>query len=402
MRACGPTTRTVPRRPGGADAGDGRRQAGRCSRNPAERGANWGILIFLRFRSIPLSPSNPTMSPRSMTHASPCSRLAASSTFCLKAATYTRSSVHRPQGDLRPRRQHHRPITFIPHGSSSQGSPYSYTRRACSIPSLATHPRLLQDGHARVPPGGPVKTSSPRSFDDRRGTSTSMQLPGRGSTERVDPVSRRSADGDVHHFGEAAIISVYNIARNTFTVFTFTPGQQQVPIWSFAIPRRLRGRAIRHSHACRASHRRDRRRGVADVDSVLSDAGLSFLPTANFLAYTEDRPDTASDLFVMPMDGDREPGLPLWQHRSTAVRIFSPDGRWIASASDRPGNSGLRGGVPGPGRRWQVSNAGGRRPLWTSDGHGSSTAAAVGSCRWRWRRPPPSRRPRAEMVSPAG
>lgn len=48
---------------------------------------------------------------------------------------------------------------------------------------------------------------------------------------------------------------------------------------------------------------------------------------------------------------------------------FSPDGRWLAYSSDESGRQEVYvQPFPGPGRRMQVSNAGGEQPVWTRDG----------------------------------
>jgi eukaryotic-like serine/threonine-protein kinase len=48
---------------------------------------------------------------------------------------------------------------------------------------------------------------------------------------------------------------------------------------------------------------------------------------------------------------------------------FSPDGRWIAYASDESGKAEVYvRPFPGPGGKWQVSTAGGDDPLWRGDG----------------------------------
>ena len=48
---------------------------------------------------------------------------------------------------------------------------------------------------------------------------------------------------------------------------------------------------------------------------------------------------------------------------------FSPDGRWIAYFSNESGRFEVYvQPFPGPGGRWQVSNAGGETPRWRSDG----------------------------------
>jgi len=49
--------------------------------------------------------------------------------------------------------------------------------------------------------------------------------------------------------------------------------------------------------------------------------------------------------------------------------VFSPDGRWIAYASDSSGALEIYvRPFPGPGSQWQVSVGGGYVPMWSHDG----------------------------------
>ena len=49
--------------------------------------------------------------------------------------------------------------------------------------------------------------------------------------------------------------------------------------------------------------------------------------------------------------------------------MFSPDGRWLAYASEESGASEVYvRPFPGPGGQYQISAAGGSRPLWSHDG----------------------------------
>ncbi|HLF55902.1 MAG TPA: hypothetical protein VI942_03555, partial [Thermoanaerobaculia bacterium] len=55
----------------------------------------------------------------------------------------------------------------------------------------------------------------------------------------------------------------------------------------------------------------------------------------------------------------------FWEGRAT----FSPDGNWLAIQSDESGENEIYvQPFPGPGRRWQVSTAGGAYPIWSPDG----------------------------------
>ena len=48
---------------------------------------------------------------------------------------------------------------------------------------------------------------------------------------------------------------------------------------------------------------------------------------------------------------------------------FSPDVRWLAFASSENGRNEIYvQAFPSTGRRWQISNSGGRQPLWRVDG----------------------------------
>lgn len=48
---------------------------------------------------------------------------------------------------------------------------------------------------------------------------------------------------------------------------------------------------------------------------------------------------------------------------------FSPDGRWLAYASNETDRFEIYvQAFPGPGRKWQISNDGGTEPLWSLDG----------------------------------
>ncbi len=73
----------------------------------------------------------------------------------------------------------------------------------------------------------------------------------------------------------------------------------------------------------------------------------------------------ATDIWALPMFGDRKPFPVVQTPGVDFYGMFSPDGKWVAYESDESG----RGEIyvvpfPGPGGKWQVTTGGGVQPLW--------------------------------------
>jgi eukaryotic-like serine/threonine-protein kinase len=72
---------------------------------------------------------------------------------------------------------------------------------------------------------------------------------------------------------------------------------------------------------------------------------------------------------MIPASGDRTPRPILETRYAEAYPDFSPDGRWLAYASDETGRTEVYvQAYPGPGPRQQVSTNGGTGPAWSRDG----------------------------------
>ena len=110
----------------------------------------------------------------------------------------------------------------------------------------------------------------------------------------------------------------------------------------------------------------------------------SWTPDGQLLLFVSSGVQSSSDLWVLPMAGDRVPVAFLKSRFREAQGRFSPDGRYVAYQSDesgraeiyiRPfalGDAASRGSAtdtPGSTRQWQVSTTGGISPAWHPDGH---------------------------------
>lgn len=75
------------------------------------------------------------------------------------------------------------------------------------------------------------------------------------------------------------------------------------------------------------------------------------------------------DLWVLPMTGDAAPFPYLETAFVESHAQFSPDGRWVAYASDESGKAEIYiQSFPTGNGKWQVSTAGGDQPQWSSNG----------------------------------
>ncbi len=113
--------------------------------------------------------------------------------------------------------------------------------------------------------------------------------------------------------------------------------------------------------------------GSGEREGLLVREGLQFVtswaPDGGALAFYENNPDTARDLWVLSLDGEPTPSpfhvTPFEERAPT----FSPDGRWLVYVSDESGQDEVYvRPYPGPGGEVIVSTGGGKEPVWARDG----------------------------------
>jgi len=88
-----------------------------------------------------------------------------------------------------------------------------------------------------------------------------------------------------------------------------------------------------------------------------------------WILYFAVTPGGNQDVYVLPTAGERKPQLVVQTPFPDVEPQFSPDVRWLAYASNENGRNEIYvQAFPSTGRRWQISNSGGRQPLWRADG----------------------------------
>ena len=88
-----------------------------------------------------------------------------------------------------------------------------------------------------------------------------------------------------------------------------------------------------------------------------------------FIVYESRNTQTKTDLWILPMVGDRKPFPFLQTVFNEQQAQFSPDGKWIAYTSDESGAPEVYVQTfPASGGKWRISTSGGAEPQWRRDG----------------------------------
>ena len=95
----------------------------------------------------------------------------------------------------------------------------------------------------------------------------------------------------------------------------------------------------------------------------------SFSPDGKLLVYVEQHPTTASDIWMVSLEGDRTPRKFLQTRFVESEAVLSPDGRWLAYQSNESGRFEIYvQPFPSGGRKLQISTDGGGTPQWSRNG----------------------------------
>jgi Tol biopolymer transport system component len=155
--------------------------------------------------------------------------------------------------------------------------------------------------------------------------------------------------------------------------FTFEMGADYAPVWSrdganvfFSSDRKGDGDFYQKTSS-----------GAGTEQLVFADSANKRLqdlsPDGRFAAFTASDAGNIDDLWIVPLFGDKKP-FPFLQTRDRDYGArFSPDGRWIAYASNESGPlevyvTAFDGSGPASGAKRQVSAGGGSDPVWRRDG----------------------------------
>jgi serine/threonine protein kinase len=167
-----------------------------------------------------------------------------------------------------------------------------------------------------------------------------------------------------------ADIWLQEIQRGVRTRFTFDPAIDWQPVWSpdgawvvFTSQRRGPGDLYKKSAS-----------GASNEEllygSTLSKAATDWSSEGKFVLFNvAGDPKLKTDIWILPMTGEKKPTPFLQTEYNELNARFSPDMKWVAYQSDASGKNEIYvRPFPGPGAQWQVSASGGISPTWNRNG----------------------------------
>jgi eukaryotic-like serine/threonine-protein kinase len=185
---------------------------------------------------------------------------------------------------------------------------------------------------------------------------------------RISPDGQKVATD----FGETTTsVWVYDLRRKVNTRLTLDQeANVDAPVWS------PDGRWIVY-HGLQNGHNNIYRKaagGFGERDRLLEGASVNQVPSdwspdGKSLLFSSGDLAGQGQVWMLPLNGDHKP-VPIAQNGNVSKDArFSPDGRWIAYASDASGKFEVYV-IPSDrtSGRWQISSAGGLQPVWRRDG----------------------------------
>jgi Tol biopolymer transport system component len=169
-------------------------------------------------------------------------------------------------------------------------------------------------------------------------------------------------------------IWVIDVTRGVQSRLTFDPDADQSPVWS------PDGSSVvfEGRRSGRVSMRKKLVNAATPDESILegssSPGSVTLAPTdwstdGRYIAYSQRMSTSNSDIWALPLFGDRKPFPIVQTEFSETSATFSPDGRWVAYSSSLGGESNVFAQpFPAAGERYQVSRDGGTEPRWRGDG----------------------------------
>jgi serine/threonine protein kinase/Tol biopolymer transport system component len=212
---------------------------------------------------------------------------------------------------------------------------------------------------------------------DRQGAEQPIPAPPRdyGSAPKLSPDGNQLAVSIRDRETLTADIWIYDLVRGSLERLT-SAGNNRNPVWT------PDGKQLIYRSSMSIAGRRSGALSTVPADrsgaptSLLAGDTLDYIPTSvspdGMLLVTSGGRATQS-IWALPLaagaSSQAKPSNFLESKFNQADAQFSPDGRWVAYASDDSGRTQIHVvPYPGPGRKYQISLDGGDNPRWNHNG----------------------------------
>ena len=205
---------------------------------------------------------------------------------------------------------------------------------------------------------------------DRSGTQLrTAGLPAAYIDLRLSPDEKRLVVARTDPPAVVPDISVIDLARDVASKLTSEPSVEDFPVWS------PDGSQIAFSSNREGAMNLYRKlaSGAGKEEGLLKSNQAEHMqdwsPDGRFLLYRTFGVKTRSDIWAVPMFGDKKAYPLLETEFDEAFARFSPDGRWVAYVSDETGTSEVYvRRFQGSAGSWRISTDKGSAPRWRRDG----------------------------------
>jgi eukaryotic-like serine/threonine-protein kinase len=205
---------------------------------------------------------------------------------------------------------------------------------------------------------------------DRGGKATgAVGAPGDQANPRLSPDGKRVALDVADPQTGNMDVWIYETSGGVGTRLTSDPAIDSDPIWS-PDGRRVSFTSLRRGYPDLLQ--RNSTGAGSEAEMLQSDRekyACDWSPDGRLVLYRAMDSDSNMELWTLPLAGDTTPVPFLKPPFGVTQGQFSPDGRWVAYASNESGKWEIYvAPFPGPGGNWKVSSAGGSEPRWRRDG----------------------------------
>jgi eukaryotic-like serine/threonine-protein kinase len=246
------------------------------------------------------------------------------------------------------------------------GEPHTLSDEVLYFPTVGRAVFSASSGEVLVTQTGKGASISQLTWFDRSGKpGGTVGVPGAYNNVRLSPDGHRVATDQSDADGRNTDVWILYPARGATTRLTFDPSSHQAPIWNpdgkqivFNSNRNL-GIYLRLKNADGSGSEED----AADLGPASSGNAWDWSRDAKYILFRK-----TNELWCLSWP--ERIAKPLLQAKWTVRNAqFSPDGRWIAYASNETGSMDIYVSpfLSGNGK-WQVSTGGGQEPRWRQDG----------------------------------